>query len=87
MALIDNGKKLEQNALYSYNEIEPVIPSDMPLAGREVLAREWRDKELSDSDWIASIPDHGMYNAYITYRQALRDWPTTDNFPDTKPTL
>jgi len=50
-------------------------------------AREWRDKELSNSDWIASIPDHGLHDSYMTYRQALRDWPTTEDFPDTKPTL
>ena len=87
MALIDNGKRIREKALYASNEIEPPIPSDMPLEGRQALAREWRNKELDKTDWIASIPDHGQYNAYITYRQALRDWPTTDNFPDTKPTL
>jgi len=87
MALIDNGKKLREKALYSSNEIELVIPSDMPLAGREALARDWRNKELSNSDWIASIPDHGLHDSYMTYRQALRDWPTTEDFPDTKPTL
>jgi hypothetical protein len=50
-------------------------------------ARIWRDQELKDSDWISGIPDHGQHAVYMTYRQALRDWPATDDFPDTKPIL
>lgn len=87
MALIDNGKILLQKALYSANKIEETIPSDMPLEGKERLARDWRDIELKSTDWICSIPDHGSYSSYMTYRTNLRDWPTTDDFPDTKPTL
>lgn len=87
MALIDNGKKIREKALYSSNEVEQTIPSDMPLEGRQALAREWRNKELDKTDWIAAISDHGSYNDYMTYREALRNWPATDNFPDTKPTL
>lgn len=87
MALIDNGKLLRQKALYSSNEIEQHIPSDMPLEGREALAREWRDMELKKTDWICAIPDHGLYVSYMAYRTLLRDWPTTSDFPDTKPTL
>ena len=87
MALIDNGKKIREKALYSSNEVEQTIPSDMPLEGRQALAREWRNKELDKTDWIAAISDHGSCNDYMTYREALRNWPATDNFPDTKPTL
>jgi len=42
---------------------------------------------LIDSDWIMSIPDHPQFEAYKTYRVKLRDWPSTSDFPDTKPTL
>ena len=51
------------------------------------LSRRWRDSELKETDWICAIPDHGLHASYMTYRQALRDWPTTTGFPDTKPTL
>jgi len=48
----------------------------------------WRNDELRDSDWIVQIPDHPQRAAYITYRQALRDYPATDNFATlTRPTL
>jgi len=31
--------------------------------------------------------DHPERESYLTYRTKLRDWPTTDDFPNTKPTL
>jgi len=49
--------------------------------------RSWRDQELSGSDWIVPLTDHPQRAAYITYRAALRAWPSTSDFPDTKPTL
>jgi len=54
---------------------------------KEELAREWRNQELLDSDWIVSILDHPQLEAYKAYRIKLRDWPSTSDFPDTKPTL
>jgi hypothetical protein len=49
--------------------------------------KAWRNRELSDTDWIVPISDHPQHAAYKTYRQKLRDWPTTSDFPDTRPTL
>ena len=53
----------------------------------EETARSWRDKELINTDWIISITDHPQHDAYKTYRTKLRDWPSTEDFPATKPTL
>jgi len=53
----------------------------------ELEAREWRDFQLMSSDGIVKIPDHAQKSEYITYRAALRAWPSTSDFPDTKPTL
>jgi hypothetical protein len=50
-----------------------------------VTAREWRDGELYSTDWIVPVTDHPDHAAYLLYRQALRDWPSTPSFPDTKP--
>lgn len=52
-----------------------------------ILQRAWRNKELKNTDWIVPITDHPERAAYITYRTNLRDWPTTEDFPNTKPTL
>ena len=50
-------------------------------------ARAWRDAELASTDYIVPLSDHPQRAAYMTYRTALRNWPTTSDFPATKPTL
>jgi hypothetical protein len=47
----------------------------------------WRDGELSSSDFIVPLSDHPQRDAYITYREALRQWPSTEDFPATRPEL
>ena len=53
----------------------------------EDVAREWRNIELMNSDHIAQIPDWPDRDKYLAYRVKLRDWPSTSDFPATKPTL
>jgi hypothetical protein len=57
------------------------------LEETEGLSRQWRDSELKATDWICTIPDHSLHSSYMTYRQSLRDWTNTEDFPDTIPTL
>ena len=83
MALINSSELSKNKIEYTLGYINPEWPTET----KEHEARLWRDAELKKSDWIASVTDHGMYNAYIAYRQALRDWPSTSNFPNTKPEL
>ena len=56
-----------------------------PTAEEE--ARQWRDNELAFTDWIIPLIDHPQREAYITYRESLRQWPATDSFPATRPEL
>ena len=53
----------------------------------EQKARRWRDQELAATDYILPVTDHPERDDYITYRTALRDWPSTESFPDTRPVL
>lgn len=53
----------------------------------ESIAKAWRNSELSSTDWIVPLTDHPERASYMTYRTNLRDWPSTADFPDTKPTL
>jgi len=53
----------------------------------EEAGRMWRDMELAVTDYIVPLSDHPQRAAYMTYRTALRDWPSTENFPNTRPTL
>ena len=63
---------------------DPVEPSAEEIAE---IARSWRDLELAGTDWIVPVTDHPQHAAYLAYRQALRDWPSTADFPDTRPEL
>lgn len=53
----------------------------------EAEQRAWRNKELKATDWVVPITDHPERSDYLTYRTNLRDWPSTDSFPNTRPTL
>jgi len=53
----------------------------------EDLAKLWRNEELSKTDHIVPLTDHPDHAATLAYRQTLRDWPSTSDFPETKPTL
>ncbi len=47
--------------------------------------RKWRNKELEKTDFIIPLTDYPNRDAILVYRQELRDWPSKDDFPDTKP--
>tara|TARA_E500000331_G_C17150954_1_gene667260 strand:+ start:767 stop:1069 length:303 start_codon:yes stop_codon:yes gene_type:complete len=54
---------------------------------KEALGRGWRNGQLTLSDIDPEhLPDHPKHDAWKAWRTALRDWPTTSEFPDTKPT-
>ena len=53
----------------------------------EELAREWRNMALLSSDFIVPLTDHPDHTATMAYRTALRGWPSTSDFPATRPTL
>jgi len=51
----------------------------------EEEARRWRDNELQSTDYILPLTDYPTHSAILTYRQELRDWPSTEDFPNIKP--
>lgn len=53
----------------------------------EDTEREWRNNELANSDAIIKVGDHPERLKYELYRELLRDWPQTVDFPNTRPTL
>ena len=52
-----------------------------------LMQRNWRDAELKATDWIVPIIDHPNHEATLLYRVALRDWPSTSDFPLTQPIM
>ena len=65
---------------------EYVAPTPVEPTAEET-ERTWRDSELSATDYIVPLSDHPQRDAYIAYRTALRNWPSTEDFPATRPTL
>lgn len=52
----------------------------------EQAARMWRDMELQLTDKAAQTPDWPNRNNILSWRQELRDWPSTSDFPNKRPT-
>jgi hypothetical protein len=80
MILIESFDETLLNQRWTGETWEEIPPTDE-------TARQWRDNELLQTDWIIPITDHPERAAYMTYRVALRDWPSTGDFPATKPEL
>jgi len=71
----------------NFTHYEALVPPTPPVPTVSEIARRWRNGELKSTDNIAQTPDFPNRDKYLTYRQALRDWPSTADFPDKKPTL
>jgi len=48
-------------------------------------SKNWRDAELKASDWVFSVGDHPEREMLLEYREALRNWPATEDFPHVRP--
>ena len=66
---------------------EAYVEPEAPTLTAEQAARQWRDLELFATDQASQTPDWPNRDNIITYRAALRGWPSTADFPATKPTL
>ena len=69
-------------ANYSEYELVPLTEDQI-----NAIARRRRNGQLESTDWIVPVTDHPQHVSYLAYREALRDWPSTVNFPETKPTI
>ena len=81
--IVADAEFVEANFEHYELYVEPTPPE--PTA--EETARQWRDSELASTDEAAKTPDWPNRANILVYRQDLRDWPSTQDFPDTKPTL
>jgi hypothetical protein len=69
----------------SYSNYELVVENNDAIKRVEEI--EWRDSELTRTDSLILLSDYPYKEQLTAYRQALRDWPSTTDFPDTRPTL
>ena len=89
VTLLNDGSGLSRHLFSTGSYIDKVVHEPWVKTTEEIAAdaRGWRDQELINTDSISSVADHPQHSAYLTYRTALRDWPSTSDFPATKPTL
>ncbi|WP_172314380.1 phage tail assembly chaperone [Pseudomonas sp. WS 5079] len=85
------GKVIQANSKGEPVAVEPPPPSDAELERRE---RTWRDRILAETDSVVvrhrdelevarpTTITAEQYAALQAYRQALRDWTQSPNFPD-----
>jgi len=71
----------------NFDYYEVVVAPTSPALTAEQEGRMWRDEELRGTDQASQTPDWPNRDNIITYRAALRNWPSTADFPDTKPEL
>ena len=72
---------------HTFEVVDRSLSEDQTKELNEQEAREWRNEELMRTDTLSMLTDLTDYSKMADYRKALRDWPTTSDFPDTKPTL
>ena len=72
---------------YSHEDITVEPTAEETKASWEAEARGWRNAELNRTDTLSLLTDYPKKTELAAYRTKLRDWPSTSDFPDTKPTL
>jgi hypothetical protein len=86
VSTLEFAQEAYPNCTYTI-EVEPEVPTEFAQQIEEQEARQWRDDELAATDEAAKIPDWPNRANILVYRQDLRDWPSTQGFPDTRPEL
>ena len=79
------GMKAVKDNLPTLNEFNEWVLGWTFVTLNEREARDLRDKLLADSDWVvtkASEAGEPVATAWATYRQALRDIPQQEGFPE-----
>jgi len=84
---LDNGLIRYQYENWYEDKSAPTVASDPTAEEIAADAKAWRNSQLQATDFVVPLADHPERSAYLTYRTALRDWPSTSDFPATEPVL
>jgi hypothetical protein len=84
---LDNGLIRYQYEGWYEDKSAPTVAPEPTAEEIATDARAWRDSELRATDQASQTPDWPNRDNILTYRTALRDWPSTADFPSKKPVL
>lgn len=73
------GWKYENNI---FTNPEGLTIEEVKAANKIISEKGWRDHELYSTDFIVPLTDYPNHNAYMAYRQELRDYPSQPDFPN-----
>ncbi len=82
VAIILKDENVSIGYIYKNKKFTAPVKTSEQIEGE---ARTWRNMELISTDWIVPLADYPNHAAWLTYREELRNWPSTENFPDIKP--
>ena len=71
----------------TYEDISEVVSDDDINKRYEADCREWRNTELMRTDTLSLLADFPKKTELAAYRTKLRDWPSTSDFPNTRPVM
>ena len=84
---LHNGGTVDKTITEENVMVDDPTEEEIATATLTIEAKMWRDKELKNTDTLSLLTDHPNNANILLYRQELRDWPSTSNFPLIKPTL
>ena len=84
---LHNGGTVDKTITEENVMVDDPTEEEIATATLAIEAKMWRDKELKNADTLSLLTDHPNNANILLYRQELRDWPSTSNFPLIKPTL
>lgn len=70
-----------------YTPEVPVVTEEQRIEQANAFELEWRNSELTRTDILMTVPDYPYVTELTAYRQALRDWPSSEDFPNIRPEL
>ena len=70
-----------------YEVVNDELTSEHLAHVKKAQEKIWRNYELETTDKAANTLDWPNRDNILLYRTALRDWPSTEDFPETRPTL
>ena len=82
-----NGATINKTITEENVMVDHPTKEEIKVATLAIEAKRWRDQELKNTDTLSLLADHPNNTNILLYRQELRDWPNTSEFPLTKPTL
>lgn len=82
--LVSNNVELVDGVWTVVYRVEPFTEEELATISESLAAfvRSERNQKLVESDWTQLADSSADTSAWATYRQALRDLPTTDGFPN-----